>query len=191
MAKIIKKELEKLIGKLPEKWDKMTLEEKIWQVDHKWRLISKDDMYDLHVSFTGGGFDDLTIGARFSIEPDGEHQFTEDGSCFAIPKPSEDGQVDKSKFPEHLRGFIDECALCDWETDESYTCALHSEVEADTFEECAKKMWFFLDLLTCGYEMTEIEWYKEKHPDLFPEEDRDEGDDDWEEEDELDEDANL
>ena len=31
MARKVSKELKKLIGKLPENWDKMTLEEKIWQ----------------------------------------------------------------------------------------------------------------------------------------------------------------
>ena len=64
------KELKKLIGKLPDGWDKMTLEEKIWQVDHKWCLLSTvldcqgghDDMYDLEGSIRhGDGYSDEKI----------------------------------------------------------------------------------------------------------------------------------
>ena len=178
MAREASKELKGLIGKLPDGWDKMSLEEKIWQVDHKWRLLSTDDMYDLEISFGFKSFrdDEKSVGACFALVPDGDHQFTDGGSCFAIPNPAANGQVNKSKFPKYLRGFIDECALTDWETDKSLTCALYSSICADTFEEGAEKMFFFLDLLTYGYELTEIEWYEEKHPDLFPNHDKDDED---------------
>lgn len=185
MSMKVSRELKKLIGKLPEGWDKMTLEEKISKVRKKWLLLATDDLYDLKVGFVTDGGD--SVDACFGIVPAGEHPFTEEGSCFAIPTPSPDGQVDVGKFPEYLREYINDQAYEDWDTNKKYTCMLCSEKEADTFEECAKKMWFFLDLLTCGYEVTEIEWYKEEHPSLFPDEDEDE--DDGEDGDELEEDV--
>lgn len=161
------KQLEKLIGCLPSNWEKMTLEQKIWQVERKWRLLSTDDMYDLEISWTSEYNRKNSVGACFSIEPNADHQFTYEGSCFAIPEPAEDGQVDIGKFPEYLRPFIEDRAWEDWDTDKKFTCLLNSYIETDTFEEAAEKMYFFLDLLTCGYEMTEVEWYKEEHPNLF------------------------
>ena len=184
MSMKVSREFKKLIGKLPDGWDKMTLEEKISQVHKKWRLLSQDDMYDLHIYSWNDCY------PKCAIDPNGDHQFTEDGSCFAIPNPSPDGQVDVGKFPEYLREYINNQAYEDWDTNKKYTCMLYSDIEGPTFEKVVEKMWFFLDLLTCGYEMTEIEWYKEEHSSLFPDEDED--DDDWndeeEEYDELDED---
>ena len=183
------KELKKLIGKLPDGWDKMTLEEKIWQVDHKWCLISTeldcqgghDDMYDLEGSIRhGDGYSDekiKSVSACLAIAPNADHQFTYMGSCFAIPKPASDGQVDQSTFPEYLRGYIKRQAYEEWDTGKKYTCMLLSEIDADTFEEAAKEMFFFLDLLTLGYEMTEVEWYMEEHPDLFQKHESDDDDD--------------
>ncbi|MBO5784838.1 MAG: hypothetical protein J6R05_02070 [Bacteroidaceae bacterium] len=194
MARKVSKELKKLIGKLPENWDKMTLEQKIWQVDHKWCLLSTeldcqgghDDMYDLEGSIRhGDGYSDekvKSVSVCLAIAPNADHQFTYKGSCFAIPKPAADGQVDLSTFPKYLLGYIKKQAYEDWDTNKKYTCMLVSYIEADTFEQAAKEMWFFLDLLTLGYEMTEIEWYMEKHPDLFPEHNDD--DDDWDDEEE-------
>ena len=95
------KQLEKLIGRLPSNWEKMTLEQKIWQVERKWRLLSTDDMYDLEISWTLEYNRKNSVGACFSIEPNADHQFTYEGSCFAIPEPAEDGQVDIGKFPEY------------------------------------------------------------------------------------------
>ena len=182
MTKKKNEELQKLIGKLPENWEKMTLEEKIWQVNHKWNLLNTDDMHELKVSIYDT-YNGKSVGVRFSIAIN-DYQLTEDGSCFGIPEPAEDGQVDESKIPEYLRPFLEECAYEDYDlgTDESkvYTCMLESTVTADTFEEAAEKMYFFLDLLTCGYEIAEIEWYLYNHPDLFPEYENDE---DWEDDD--------
>ena len=180
MARKVSKELKKLIGKLPENWYKMTLEQKIWQVDHKWRLLSTeldcqgghDDMYDLEGAIRhGAGYRDekvKSVSACLAIVPNADHQFTDMGSCFAIPEPAADGQVELSMFPEYLRGYIKKQAYEDFDTGKEYTCMLLSEIDADTFEQAAKEMWFFLDLLTYGYEMTEVEDYMEEHPGLFP-----------------------
>ena len=167
MDKKTEPKLAGMVGKLPKNWENMSLEQKISSLDKKANfLFDGNDMYFLDLGYRI--WDDFK--AVVSIEANEEHQFTENGACFALTKPVEKGKFDITAFPEYLRDIIEEKADKDWETNEKDYNILSCGLSAGTFAEVVEKMYIMLDLLTCGYELTEYDWFIEKHPDLYPEE---------------------
>lgn len=168
MNKSDQTKLAELVGKVPKNWADISLEKKIKILDQKARILfDGNHMYDLCLSYSSYGRD---FSANLSIEANEDHRFTENGACFALTKPVGKGNFDITAFPEYLRDIIEEKADEDWETNEKDYNILSCSLSAGTFVEVVEKMYVMLDLLTCGYELTEYDWFVEKHPDLYPEE---------------------
>jgi hypothetical protein len=158
--------LEEMVGKLPENWETMSSEEKIIAVMNKWELLSQDDMYDIELNC--GKNQDNTPCMSLEIAANADHQFTESGACFALKKPVPADKFVITGFPEYLRDIIEEKAMEDWNTDEKDYNMLSTCSVGGTFAEAAKDMYLLLDLLTCGYKITEIEWFMEQNSELYP-----------------------
>ena len=166
-------ELKSMIGKLPDNWEDMSPEEKLATVYRKFDLLSDSDMYGLTLH---GGFNwNKKFEIWLDLEVDEDHQFTEMGACIALPEPCAKDEFDFNKFPEYLHPIIK--AKCD----DDYNI-LYTDSDSGTCAEAAESMYFMLDLLAYGYELTEREWFYKKHPDLYP--DYEEDDDDYDDEEE-------
>lgn len=179
MAKKMKKELKDMIGKLPDNWKTLSPEDKMRIVFHKFELLRDTDLCDLRLRFR----DD----AWLCLEVDSEYDA--DDPCFALAKPVKKEKFDINRFPEYLHKIIERTALKDFDTGEKDYNILDPESESGSFEEAAESMYFVLDLLTCGYEVTAMEWYKEKHRDLYPSGDDDDDNDDYGDEDDDEDDC--
>ena len=183
MAKKLNAELKKMIGKFPENWNSITIEEKLGVVFKKWSLLSKSDMYDLKLhcypNYQG------EVKAYLRIEANANHQFTRNGSCLALEKPIDIDDFSIDNFPEYLRPIIEENAYVYFVTDVVDYNMLSPESNSGTFVEAIESMYLMLDLLTCGYKITEVDWYKEENRDFYSnydfedEDDLEDDDDDW------------
>ena len=176
MDKKINTELKQMIGKFPENWNEKTIEEKLAIVFKKWSLLSKSDMYDLELHcYQNYKGNEVKVFLR--LEANEDHHFTKNGACFALEKPITIDQFPIDRFPEYLRPFIEENGEVNYKTDEVDYNVLSPESKSGTFVEAIESMYLMLDLLTCGYKITEVDWYKEENKEFYPDYESDE--DDW------------
>lgn len=148
-------------GVYPQNWENMPLEGKIWHLYAKWDSIRDDDMYELCMNVSPKS-EGEKISVSVYIWPKSDHKFTENGTFFVQKFPH---KFDRNDLPDFLKSLL---------KDLDDLVMLESGVSAESFEEAVNKMFLFLDLLAFGYEITEYEWYREKHPELFDNDEEDE-----------------
>ena len=132
-------------GVYPPHWEEMPLEGKIWHLYAKWDSIRDDDMYELRMN----AYPDLSerrIKAGFYFAQNSEHQFTDNG---AILVPADKDTFNVDALPQFLRDILAE---------EADPTELEPGVSEKTFDAAVNKMFLFLDLLSCGYQISEYDW---------------------------------
>lgn len=148
-------------GVYPDGWKNMPVETKYWHLCRKRESVCDDDMYELCMNVSPKS-EGEKISVSVYIWPKSDHQFTENGTFFVQKFPH---KFDRNDLPDFLKSLL---------KDLDDLVMLESGVSAESFEEAVNKMFLFLDLLAFGYEITEYEWYREKHPELFDNDEEDE-----------------
>ncbi|MBO4303020.1 MAG: hypothetical protein J6A21_00365 [Lentisphaeria bacterium] len=141
-------------GVYPPHWEEMPLEGKIWHLYAKWDSIRDDDMYELRMSV----YPDLSekrIKAGFYFAANDEHRFTDNG---AVLVPADKDTFNVDALPQFLRDILAE---------EEDPAELEPGVSEKTFDAAVDKMFLFLDLLSCGYRITEYDWEHDEGDEKF------------------------
>ncbi len=141
-------------GVYPDGWEKMPVESKYWHLCKKWESVCEDDMYELCMNASSQN-EVGKISVSIYLWTKSDHLFSENGTFFVQKFPH---HFDWDDLPDFLKSLL---------KDQHDLVMLEPGVSADTFDEAANKMFLFLDLLNFGYEISEYDWYREKHPELF------------------------